>query len=112
MRTPTEAEMEAYTKEPDVDMPEYVENLKNRLSKLMKAQQKIIETNKKNSIAKYNKKTRPTMYNDGDLVYLRNDGSKVGECSKFRREYLGPYVVLRVLSAHSVKLQTPRTVGH
>jgi hypothetical protein len=105
MRTPTEAEMEAYAKKPNVEMTEYVDDLKRRLSRLMQAQQKIIEVNKRNSSTKYNKKVRPTTYKDGDLVYLRNDGSKVGECSKFRREYLGPYAVVKVLSEHSLKLQ-------
>jgi RNase H-like domain found in reverse transcriptase/Reverse transcriptase (RNA-dependent DNA polymerase)/Integrase zinc binding domain/Integrase core domain len=104
MRTPTQAAMEEFAKEPGLEITDYVENLKNRLSRLLTAQQKIIETNKQSSVKKYNKNTRPTVYKEGELVYLRNDGTKIGECTKFRKEYLGPYRVVRLLSDHSLKL--------
>jgi hypothetical protein len=85
-------------------MPEYVANLKKRLHRVWEAQKEIISINKKSSMKKYNKNVRPTTYKEGDMVYLRNDGTTVGECSKFRKEYIGPYQVVKVLSEHSIKI--------
>jgi hypothetical protein len=80
MKTPTQDEIEAFFKDPEVEITNYVNDLKRRLSRLLKAQQKIIEMNKETSTKKYNKtasRARPTTYAVGDLVYLRIQGRRM-----------------------------------
>src|ERR1051325_944120 len=74
------------------------------------AQLVSLEMNQRNMETEYNKKARPTVYKEGMLVWMPNDIRKIGECSKFRNEYLKtPFKIVKVIGTHNLKLQNTET---
>lgn len=53
----------------------------------------------------YNTKTLVHTYKAGDIVWLLNEKIGDSECPKFRSAYIGPCVVLKVLSELVFKIQ-------
>src|SRR5207244_3422484 len=86
--------------------PKYFEELKEGMKVLYKAQDISLKMNQDDMVKRYDAKTKPTEFQKDDIVYLRNDVKKVGECGKFRPEFLRvPYKITEVVSRHNVRLQ-------
>jgi hypothetical protein len=80
------------------------------LNEIYKAQKASLEMNQKYMEEQYNKKAKPTVYAENMLVWMHNDIRKIGECSKFRNEFLKtPFKIIKVVGTHNLKLQNTVT---
>ena len=105
IRLPVQKQIEDFERGAETDIPEYVTNLKQRLQRLHEAHKKCREMNSASSNAAYNKKTNPTVYTEGMLVYLYNDAKKPGICAKLQKEFNGPYRIKKIIGEHGAKLE-------
>src|SRR5207245_1121740 len=109
-RLPLHTRIEEFPRVGDMDVPKYVDELKERMKVLYKAQDISLKMNQDSMVQRYNAKARPTNFVVGDEVYLKNEVKKVGECGKFRPEFLRiPYKITEILSRHNLRLQNTET---
>src|SRR5207245_10401631 len=80
--------IEEFPRVGDMDVPKYVDELKERMKVLYKAQDISLKMNQDSMVQRYNAKARPTKFVVGEEVYLKNEVKKVGECGKFRPEFI------------------------
>jgi hypothetical protein len=105
IRTLTSAQVEAFERQECTEVNEYVEELKDRMKLIWKAQEQCKRLNNEESKERVNRNVRPFKIQQGMKVYLRNDAKKTGVSQKLQKEFLGPYEIVDVLSEHSVRLR-------
>ena len=77
---------------------EYVKKLEDRLKRVHKQARDTLLSAQRRQKKDYDLKVLERKYNVGDLVYLINSSSKVGQSNKLKPIWKGPYLVIKVIS--------------
>ena len=77
---------------------EYVRKLEERLKRVHKQARDTLLSAQRRQKKDYDLKVLERKYNVGDLVYLINSSSKVGQSNKLKPIWNGPYLVIKVIS--------------
>ena len=77
---------------------EYVKKLEERLKRVHKQARDTLLSAQRRQKKDYDLKVLERKYNVGDLVYLINSSSKVGQSNKLKPIWNGPYLVIKVIS--------------
>ena len=77
---------------------EYVKKLEDRLKRVHKQDRETLLSAQRRQKKDYDLKVLERKYNVGDLVYLINSSSKVGQSNKLKPIWKGPYLVIKVIS--------------
>ena len=77
---------------------EYVRKLEERLKRVHKQARDTLLSAQCRQKKDYDLKVLERKYNVGDLVYLINSSSKVGQSNKLKPIWNGPYLVIKVIS--------------
>ena len=109
MRIPVQAQVDDFGKAPEIEVSEYVADLKAKLQRLYKAQDTCRQMCTEASVNIHNKKAKPYPYAEGMLVYLKNEAKKPGVSAKLQLEYIGPYKLIKKFSDHSFSVENVAT---
>jgi hypothetical protein len=101
MRIPVQVQIDDFGMSPAVEVSDFVTELKCKLQRLYKAQDKCRRMCTEPGVDKYNKKAKSFPYAEGMLVYIKNEAKKPGISAKLQPEYVGPYKLVKQLSEHS-----------
>ena len=77
---------------------EYVRKLEERLKRVHKQARDTLLSAQRRQKKDYDLKVLKRKYNVGDLVYLIDSSSKVGQSNKLKPIWNGPYLVIKVIS--------------
>ena len=83
---------------PKLDVPDYLEQLLTAMKYAHDAARSKLKEAQKRQKLHYDLRIRQNSYEKGDLVYVIDTTSKVGQSSKLRPVYSGPYLITEVLS--------------
>jgi hypothetical protein len=83
---------------------DHVTKLRETLSKVHTVARDCLHTSQMRQKRDYDLRLKESKYNIGDLVYQIDSATKLGQCSKLRPIWKGPYVVSQVLSPMLYKI--------
>ena len=83
----------------------YALNVRKRLKLMYEIQADQEKVARENMIEKYNEKSRPVVYVEGDLVYVNEPCLHDEKTRKLSPQWKGPFLVTEVASGHSLKLR-------
>ena len=87
------------------DAPEYVQNLLHGLRQAHNAARDTLKDQQRRQKQLYDRKLREQHFSTGDLVYLHDTSTKVGQSTKLRPIYIGPFLVIEVISPILYKIE-------
>ena len=82
----------------------YVRDLQNKLNLAHEITRKHLEKSAQKQKSHYDVKSVFHKYKVGDIIWLRNEVCKVGECQKLLPAYVGPYIVCKVFNDRNYKI--------
>ena len=91
---------------------EYVKKLEERLKHVHKQARETLLSAQHRQKKDYDLKVQERKYNIGDLVYLINSSSKVGQSNKLKPIWKGPYLVIKVISPVLFRIKGEALVHH
>ena len=77
---------------------DYVKKLEERLVQVHKQARETLQSSQRRQRKDYDLKVLERQYRAGDLVYLINSSTKVGQSSKLKSIWKGPFVITKVIS--------------
>jgi transposase InsO family protein len=89
-------------------LPVFIQRLQSDLSKAHRMAREALQSHQVRQKKEYDLRTVSQKFNVGDLVYLANSATKVGQCKKLSSVWLGPYLVIEVLSPVLMRVASPR----
>lgn len=87
------------------DTGNFVDQIKIRLKDSYERTIKNLESSHKKNKNYYDRKCSGKTYSEGDRVWLYNPALKKGDCRKFNKPWSGPYVIKKVLSGVTFRIQ-------
>jgi hypothetical protein len=83
----------------------YVQDVRKRLELMYRIQAEQESESRKKMIEKYNTKSRPYTFLEGDLVYLNDPVLRDEKTRKLAPQWSGPFEVIQVETPHSLRLR-------
>ena len=78
--------------------PAYVQALRENLQRAHTTARETLRSSQAVQKRYYDLKLKQNLYEAGDLVYKLDSSQQVGQCSKLKPVYLGPYLIVEALS--------------
>ena len=82
----------------------YVRDLQNKMNLAHEIVRKHLEKSAQKQKSHYDVKCVFHKYKKGDIIWLRNEVSKVGDCKKLLPAYVGPFIVSKVYNDRTYKI--------